>query len=77
MVVHSGSAAIFVSVSPSMGIFFRIQRMKEATIIWLSFFLSFCFANCIMGILNFWANINLSVSAYHVCPFVIRLPHSG
>jgi hypothetical protein len=26
-------------------------------------------------ILNFWANIDLSVSAYHVCSFVIGLPH--
>jgi hypothetical protein len=28
-------------------------------------------------ILNFWANIHLSVSAYHVCSFVIGLPHLG
>ena len=28
-------------------------------------------------ILSFWANIHLSVSAYHVCSFVIRLLHSG
>ena len=28
-------------------------------------------------ILSFWANIHLSVSAYHVCSFVIGLPHSG
>jgi hypothetical protein len=27
-------------------------------------------------ILSFWANIHLSVSAYHVCSSVIRLPHS-
>jgi hypothetical protein len=26
-------------------------------------------------ILSFWDNIHLSVSAYHVCSFVIRLPH--
>jgi hypothetical protein len=25
--------------------------------------------NCILDILNFWANIYLSVSAYHVCSF--------
>jgi hypothetical protein len=30
-----------------------------------------------LGILSFWANIHLSVSAYHVCSFVIELPHSG
>jgi hypothetical protein len=28
-------------------------------------------------ILSFWANIHLSVSAYHVYSFVIGLPHSG
>ena len=28
------------------------------------------------GILSFWANIHLSVSAYHVCSFVIGLVHS-
>jgi hypothetical protein len=32
--------------------------------------------NSILGILSFWANIHLSVSAYHVCSFVIGLPHS-
>jgi hypothetical protein len=32
--------------------------------------------NCILGILSFWANNNLSVSAYHVCYFVIGLSHS-
>jgi hypothetical protein len=26
--------------------------------------------------LGFWANFHLSVSAYHVCSFVIGLPHS-
>jgi hypothetical protein len=36
-----------------------------------------CFANCIVGNLSFWANINLPMSAYHVCSFVIGLPHSG
>jgi hypothetical protein len=36
-----------------------------------------CFANCILGILSFWANIHLSVSPYHVCSFVIGLLHSG
>jgi hypothetical protein len=36
-----------------------------------------CFANCILGILSFWANIHLSVSAYQVTSFVIGLSHSG
>jgi hypothetical protein len=35
------------------------------------------FANFILGILSFWANIHLSMSAYHVCSFVIRLPGLG
>jgi hypothetical protein len=30
-----------------------------------------------LGILGFWANIHLSVSAYQVTSFVIGLPHSG
>jgi hypothetical protein len=33
--------------------------------------------NCIMGIPSFWVNIHLSVNAYHVCSFVIGLPHSA
>jgi hypothetical protein len=36
-----------------------------------------CFANCILGILSVCANIHLSVSIYHVCSFVIGLPHLG
>ena len=35
------------------------------------------FCNCILGILSFWANIHLTVSAYNVSSFVIGLPHSG
>ena len=31
-----------------------------------------CFANCILGVLSFWANIHLSVTAYHVCSFMTR-----
>ena len=68
----------FVSVTPFMGILFPILRRNEVSTHWSSFFLIFlCFANCILGILSFWANIHLSVSAYHVCSFVIGLPHSG
>ena len=78
MVLSSISALNFVSVTPSMGILFPILRRNEVSTLWSSFFLSFmCFANCILGILSFWANIHLSVSAYHVCSFVIGLPHSG
>jgi hypothetical protein len=61
-----------------MGILFPLLRRIKVSMLWSSFFLSFmCFANCISGILSFWANIHLSVSAYQVCSFVIGLPHSG
>ena len=77
MVLPSVSAPNFVSVTPSMGILFPLLRRIEVSTLWSSFFLSFmCFANCILGILSFWANIHLSVSAYHVCSFLIRFPHS-
>jgi hypothetical protein len=72
------SASHFVSVTPSMGIFLPLLRRIEVSTLWSSLFLSFmCFANCILGIFSFWANIHLSVSAYYVCSFVIGLPHLG
>jgi hypothetical protein len=72
MVIPSVSALDFVSVTPSMNILFPILRRNEVSTHWSSFFLSFlCFENCILGVLNFWANIHLSVSAYHVCSFVM------
>ena len=78
MVLLSTSALNFFSVTPSMGILFPILRRNRVSTLWSSSFLSFmCFANYILDILNFWANIHLSVSAYHVCSFVIGLPHSG
>jgi hypothetical protein len=42
--------------------------------------LCLCFTwsvSCIMGIVSFWASIHFLVSAYHVCSFVIGLPHWG
>jgi hypothetical protein len=67
-----------VSITPSMGILFHILRRNEVSTSWSSFFLIFfCFTNCILGILGFWANIHLSVSAYHVTSIVNGLPHSG
>jgi hypothetical protein len=33
--------------------------------------------NLYLGYSELWANIHLPVSTYHVCTFVIRLPHSG
>jgi hypothetical protein len=72
------SAPNFVSVTSSMGILFPILRRNEVSTCWSSFFLILlCFANCILDILSFWANIHLSVSAYQVSSFVIWLPHSG
>jgi hypothetical protein len=61
-----------------MGILFPIPRKNEVSTCWFSLFLSFmCFADCILGLLDFWANIHLSVSAYQVTSFVSGLPHSG
>jgi hypothetical protein len=53
-----------------MGILFHLLRRIEIYTLWYSFFLHFiCFANCIFSIPSYWANIHLSVSAYHVCSF--------
>jgi hypothetical protein len=68
----------FVSATPSMDILFPILGRNEVSTHWSSFFLFvLCFGNCILGILGFWANIHLSVSAYQVTSFVIGLLHSG
>jgi hypothetical protein len=49
------------------GYFVPHLRRNEVFSLWLAFFLSFmCFANRILVIPSFWANIHLSVSAYHV-----------
>ena len=78
MVFPSVSAPIVVSIFPHMGNLFPFIRRTEVSILWSSCFLSFIWSvNCILGILNFWANIHLSVSVYHVCSFVIGLPHTG
>ena len=78
IVLPSISAPSFVSVTPSMCILFPILRRDEISTLWSSFLLSFmCFANCILDFLSLWANIHLSVSACHVCSFVIGLPHPG
>ena len=70
----------FVSVTPFMGILFPIIRKNEESIYWSSLFLIFlCFANCILGVLCFWANIHLSVSVHLMTffffSFVIGLRH--
>jgi hypothetical protein len=78
MVILSVPASHFASVTPYMGILFSLLRRNEVSILWSSFFLSFTwFANCILGIQSLWANIHFSVSAYHVCSFMIGLTHSG
>jgi hypothetical protein len=67
----------FVSVTPSMGILFPVLRRNKVSTHWSFFLIFLCSANCILGILSFWATIRLSVSAYQVTSFVIGLPHSG
>jgi hypothetical protein len=76
MVTPSVSAPHFVT--PSMGILLPFLRRIKVSTFWSSLFLNFMwFVNCIFGILNFWAKIHLSVSAYQVSSFVFGLPHSG
>jgi hypothetical protein len=59
-------------------VFVPILRRMEVSTLCSYFFLSFMWSvNCILGIPSFWANIHLSVSAYHVCSFVIGLLYSG
>jgi heme A synthase len=77
MAFPSVSVPHIISVYPSMGIVFLLLRRNEVSTLWSSFFLSYMWSvNCILGILNLGANIDLSVSAYHVYSFVIWLPHS-
>jgi hypothetical protein len=78
ILIPSDSASHFFAENPSMGILFPLRRFIEGSSRWSSFFLNFiCFSNCMLVIQNFWTNINLLVSEYHLCPFVIGLPHSG
>jgi hypothetical protein len=61
-----------------VSILFSLLRRTEASTLWSSLFLSFMWSvNCILGIPSFWASTHLSVNAYHVCSFVIGLPHLG
>jgi hypothetical protein len=70
------SAQNFDSVTHYMGILFPILRRNEVSPCWSSL-IFLCFANCILSVLRFWADIHLPVSAYQVCSFVIGLPDSG
>jgi hypothetical protein len=52
---------------------FPFLRRPEAPTCWSSFLLSFMWSmNCILNIPSFWANIHLSVSAYHVCSYLTQ-----
>ena len=65
-----------VSATPFRVILFPILRRNEVSTHWSSLILIFlCFANCILGVLCFWANIHLSVNAYLMTSFVIGLSH--
>ena len=72
MAIPSVSTPHFASVTPNMGVLFPLLRKIRLSILWSSLFLSFMwFVICILGFHSFWADIHLSVSAYHVCSFVI------
>ena len=74
------SAPNFVSVTPSMAVFFPTLRRGIVSTLQSSFFLSFmCLTNYILylGYPRFGANIHLSVNTYCVSFFVNVLPHSG
>jgi hypothetical protein len=60
-----------------MGILFFILRKNGVATLWSSFLSFMCFANCILGILSCWANIYLSVSAYHLYNGVLVIKNSG
>ena len=64
-------ATNFLSATPSMYILFCILGRDEVSTRWSSFLIFLCFANYILGILSFWANIHLAMSVYHVSYFVI------
>ena len=72
MAFPSGSAPPFVSKSPPRDILISLLRKMEVSTLWSSFFLAFMWSvNCILGMLSFWVDIQLSMSAYHA--FIFRL----
>ena len=81
MVISSVSTPHLVSVTSSMGVLFPPSKMDRSihTMVFLLFeFHVVC--ELYLGyseLLGFWANIHLSVNAYHMCSFVIGLPRSG
>ena len=64
-----------VSAIPSMDTLLSILGRNEISMNCSSFLIFLCFVNCILGILGFWDNIHLPVSACKVTSFVIGLPH--
>jgi hypothetical protein len=70
MVFSTVSAPNLDSLSPLMGILIHLLRRTEVSTLSSSLLSLMRFVNCMLGILNFWANIHLSVSTYTVCSFV-------
>jgi len=71
------STPYVVSIFAPESILFPCLRRTKAPTLRSSLFLSFMSSvNSILGIPSFGANIHLSVGEYHVCSFVIGLPHS-
>jgi hypothetical protein len=80
MVISSVSASDFVFVTPSMGVLLPTSLMDRSIHTMVSLLDFHVVCELYIGyseLLCFWANIHLSVTAYHVCSFVIGLPHSG
>jgi len=76
MAFSSGYAQLFVPLFSPLSFLFPFLRRNEASIFWSFFFYSFIWSvNFILCILSFGANMHLSLSAYHMCPFVTGLPH--
>ena len=77
MVMPSFSAPNLVSITPSMGIFppsKKDQIVHTLVFLLLEFYVFF---KWYLGYSEFWANMHLSVSAYHVCSLEIGLSHLG
>jgi hypothetical protein len=78
MAFPSVFAPTFVSVPHPMGILIPLLRRTEEGTLSSYFFLSSMWSvNCVLDILNLWANIHLSVSVYQEYSVVIGLAHSG
>jgi hypothetical protein len=68
------SRKYFAPLFPPVNILFPLLRRTKVSTLWSSFFLSFLLSeNSILCILNFWANIHLSVTTNHV--YSLWLPY--